>query len=157
MDIWVSNRLHPIDPAFTGLCGLVPVYALGLASANSQAGTITAIGLSAIGSVWHIFIHANTRVRLGFVEQVFTSPAFHHWHHSREDPIDRNYANLLPWLDRIFGTYYLPKKDWPVAYGLRDPISPNMVGQLIDPLIPPASFMRRGLARRSQPSTPPAA
>ena len=34
-----------------------------------------------------------------------------------DGPINRNYASTLPWLDRIFGTHYLPK-EWPSAYGI---------------------------------------
>ena len=33
--------------------------------------------------------------------------------------INRNYASMLPILDRVFGTYHLPRNAWPAAYGHR--------------------------------------
>ncbi len=32
--------------------------------------------------------------------------------------INKNYATFLPLMDRIFGSYYLPSKRWPLSYGL---------------------------------------
>ncbi len=59
-------------------------------------------------TMWGFFIHANVRWRLGPLEWLISTPAFHHWHHTLAEPRDRNYASMLPWMDWIFGTYYLP-------------------------------------------------
>jgi sterol desaturase/sphingolipid hydroxylase (fatty acid hydroxylase superfamily) len=74
-----------------------------------------------VGTIWGFFLHANVRWRLGPVEQLFASPRFHHWHHVRAGPIDRNYASMLPLMDRLFGTLHLPGKSWPEAYGISEP------------------------------------
>ena len=58
------------------------------------------------------------QARLGPLEWLIASPAFHHWHHTALAPLDRNYASVLPWMDRIFGTYFLPRNQWPTAYGI---------------------------------------
>jgi sterol desaturase/sphingolipid hydroxylase (fatty acid hydroxylase superfamily) len=43
---------------------------------------------------------------------------------------------MLPWLDRLFGTYHMPRREWPAAYGIDKPVSPSLLGQLFDPLLP---------------------
>ena len=62
------------------------------------------------------------------------TPAFHHWHHANESPetTNKNYASLLPWMDWIFGTFYLPKK-YPAKYGINEPMPTNYAGQLAQP------------------------
>ena len=65
------------------------------------------------------------------------SPAFHHWHHTNDDPalIDKNYAPMFPWVDRLFGTLYLPPNRHPAVYGTDTAVSPGLIGQLLDPFI----------------------
>ena len=130
---WLCNtRAHPVDMVFVRLCGLVPVYASGLLNASS--GHSQSIGFTLITTVWGFFIHANLRWRFGVLEQVITTPAFHHWHHTRSGAIDRNYATMFPWIDRLFGTLHLPR-DWPAAYGIDSPTPPSLVKQLVAPFV----------------------
>ncbi|SDD28889.1 Sterol desaturase/sphingolipid hydroxylase, fatty acid hydroxylase superfamily [Sphingomonas sp. YR710] len=119
LDWLVNTRAHPIDIIFTRLCGLVPVYVLGLARPGAASDNIGPLLLTLGGTVWSFFIHANLRWRLGWIEQVISSPRFHHWHHSREINVNRNYAPMLPVYDRIFGSFYLPATAWPQHYGIR--------------------------------------
>lgn len=134
----VNTRAHPVDMVFTRLCGLGLLYATGLASpVGPNPGLVPSVVL-VTGTLWSYFIHANVRVRLGPLEEVISSPAFHHWHHTRDDHRDHNYSSMLPVMDRIFGTFYLPKT-WPAAYGTDTPVSSGVLGQLLDPFIPPAS------------------
>lgn len=119
MDWLVNTRSHPVDMVFTRLCTLAPLYALGLGSpAGLQESTVPLLVL-VFGSVWGFFIHANVRWRLGALEHLVASPAFHHWHHVKEGPINRNFSSTLPWLDRVFGTYHLPRGQWPKSYGIK--------------------------------------
>jgi sterol desaturase/sphingolipid hydroxylase (fatty acid hydroxylase superfamily) len=131
----VNTRAHPVDMVFTRLCGLVLLYATGLASPVGPNPTLVPGLVLFVGSLWSYFIHANLRWRLGPFEEVLSSPAFHHWHHSREDHKDHNYASMLPFLDRLFGTFYLPRH-WPAAYGTDTPVSDELSGQLLDPFGP---------------------
>ena len=89
-----------------------------------------------VGTVWSFFIHANVRWRFGWLEWLVSTPAFHHWHHTRDGPeyINKNYAAIFPWVDKLFGTFYLPKKQWPVKYGIDAPMAPGLAGQLLQPL-----------------------
>jgi sterol desaturase/sphingolipid hydroxylase (fatty acid hydroxylase superfamily) len=69
--------------------------------------------------VYSTFVHANLGWRLRLFEKIFVTPRFHHWHHGIEQSaIDVNFAVHFPFLDRLFGTYYLPKDAWPTGYGI---------------------------------------
>jgi sterol desaturase/sphingolipid hydroxylase (fatty acid hydroxylase superfamily) len=131
----VNTRAHPFDMVFTRLCGLTLLFATGLVDAVGPNPTLIPALVLFVGSMWSFFIHANLRVRLGWFEEVLSSPAFHHWHHTYEDHKDRNYAPMLPVMDRIFGTFYLPKT-WPEAYGTATPMPDSVVGQLLEPFAP---------------------
>jgi len=135
LDWLVNTRAHPVDVVFTRLCGLVPLYALALAQPTGS-GSVVAAWISVIGTFWAFFIHANMRWRLGPLEWLISTPAFHHWHHTNDEYRDHNYAALLPVVDRLFGTHHLPNH-WPPVYGVDEPPSEGFVGQLLHPLDPP--------------------
>jgi sterol desaturase/sphingolipid hydroxylase (fatty acid hydroxylase superfamily) len=132
-----NTRSHPVDMVVTRLFGLIPLYLLGLAGPSVVDSGAPAL-LLVVGTLWGFFIHANLRWRLGPLEWLVATPAFHHWHHSRHDHIDRNYASTLPLLDRLFGTHYLPRH-WPADYGTDTPHAKTLGGQLLDPLVPDAT------------------
>jgi sterol desaturase/sphingolipid hydroxylase (fatty acid hydroxylase superfamily) len=132
----VNTRAHPVDMVFTRMCGLVLLYAVGLASPVGPHPTLVPGLVLFVGAMWSFFIHANLRWRLGPFEEVLSSPAFHHWHHTRTDHRDHNYASMLPFMDRVFGTFYLPKRDWPAEYGIDTPMPSRLDGQFIQPLLP---------------------
>ena len=135
MDWLVSSRSHPVDMVFTRLCGFIPLYVVGLARplANQLDAVTTFVILGS--TIWGFFIHANVKWRFGPLEWLISTPAFHHWHHTLEAPHDKNYASMLPWLDLVFGTAYLPKKEWPAQYGCDTPVSPDLTTQLLDPIL----------------------
>jgi sterol desaturase/sphingolipid hydroxylase (fatty acid hydroxylase superfamily) len=131
----VNARAHPVDMVFTRLCGLALLYATGLASPVGPNPTLIPALVLFVGSSWSYFIHANIRWRLGPVEELIATPAFHHWHHTREDHKDHNYASMLPVMDRLFGTFYLPAV-WPESYGTDTHVPVGLTGQLLDPFAP---------------------
>jgi sterol desaturase/sphingolipid hydroxylase (fatty acid hydroxylase superfamily) len=135
MSFLVNNRAHPVDAVFTRLCGLTLLYATGLASTVGKDSGVVPLLVLLIGSSWSYFIHANVRWRLGPLEEVLSSPAFHHWHHTRDEHRDHNYSSMLPVMDRVFGTFYLPR-EWPAEYGIDAPMSETLTGQLLDPFLP---------------------
>lgn len=135
VDFLVNTRAHPIDMVFTRLCGLTLLFATGLAAPVGPHPTLVPALVLFVGSMWSFFIHANLRWRLGPLEELIASPAFHHWHHTLEDHRDHNYAAMLPFMDRLFGTFYLPKT-WPAAYGAATPVASTLTGQFVDPFRP---------------------
>lgn len=137
MYFMANTRSHPVDMVFTRLVGVTPLLLLGLAGPNAAGSAMPAL-LLVLGTFWGFFIHADLRWRLGPLEWLVTTPAFHHWHHSRREHINRNYASTLPFLDRLFGTHYLPPH-WPAEYGTESPQAGTLAGQLLGPLTPPGS------------------
>ena len=132
----IGPRAHPFDSAFVRLCGLIPITVLGVATPLSrEGGTVSAL-LVLILTMWGFLIHANVRWRFGPLEWLVATPAFHHWHHTLGEPRDRNYASMLPCMDWIFGTFHLPRKEWPASYGIDTKMPASLGGQLIYPLLP---------------------
>ena len=81
--------------------------------------------------------HCNFGPTAKWLEPYMIQPRFHHWHHtSQAESIDKNFAIHFPWIDRIFGTHYLPKDGrWPDTYGLdHEQLPPGFWGQFFYPL-----------------------
>jgi sterol desaturase/sphingolipid hydroxylase (fatty acid hydroxylase superfamily) len=135
VDFLVSTRAHPVDMVFGRFCGLVPIYVLGLGGPIGPAGSLVTIVVTVLGMFWGFFIHANLKWRFGPLEWLISTPAFHHWHHTLT-PINRNYSSTLPWVDWIFGTFYLPRNEFPTSYGIKDKLPQSLLGQLDYPLRP---------------------
>ena len=135
LDWLVSSRAHPIDKIVMRLCGLVPMFLLGLAQPLATDLDMVPVIVSVVSNAWGFFIHSNIRWRLGWFEWLISSPAFHHWHHTNDGPelLNKNYAPMLPWVDGCFGTFYLPKH-FPEKYGTDTPMPEDLAGQLIQPL-----------------------
>ena len=70
--------------------------------------------------------HCNFGPALKWLEPYLIQPRYHHWHHtSQAEAIDKNFAIHFPWIDKIFGTHYLPANDWPHTYGLHNEKFPS--------------------------------
>jgi sterol desaturase/sphingolipid hydroxylase (fatty acid hydroxylase superfamily) len=136
IDWLVNSRAHPVDMVFTRICSMVPMYLLGLAQPMGNTLDFVPALVTVLGTFWGFFIHANVSWRLGPLEWLISTPAFHHWHHTNDGPerINKNYAPMLPWIDKCFGTLYLPKASWPEKYGTDTPLAPGLAGQLLDPI-----------------------
>ena len=136
LDWLVSSRAHPVDKIFMRLCGLIPMFLLGLAQPLGDDVDMVPMIVSVVSNAWGVFIHANIRWRLGWFEWLISSPAFHHWHHTNDGPevINKNYAPMLPWVDWCFGTFYLPRH-FPEKYGTDTPMPEGIGGQLLQPVL----------------------
>jgi len=128
MDWLAAARVHPIDQTFIRTCGIIPVYLLGFQKEHFAVLLVFAGFLA-------IFIHANVRWRYGWLEWLIATPPFHHWHHTNDgrEYINKNFAGLLPWVDKLFGTHYLPKDRLPETYGIDQPMAKTYLGQLAQP------------------------
>jgi lathosterol oxidase len=129
MDWLAGSRLHLIDIVVTRGLSFVPLYVLGFAPPAVYAYLVFVSFLA-------VFIHANVRVDLGALDWLVATPRFHHWHHAAT-PVDKNFAVHLPWIDRLFGTAYLPEGRWPEVYGITGrPVPEGYWHQLAWPLLP---------------------
>jgi sterol desaturase/sphingolipid hydroxylase (fatty acid hydroxylase superfamily) len=148
IDWLVNTKSHPVDALFTRICGQIPLYCLGLAQPLGQRLDWVPFFVPMVGTFWGFFIHANVNWRLGWLEWLVSTPAFHHWHHTNDgaDVINKNYSTLLPWIDKCFGTFYLPK-EWPASYGIDEPVSGELSHQLLDPLLAPRPDQDGGLTK----------
>ncbi|MFC7694225.1 sterol desaturase family protein [Paeniroseomonas aquatica] len=74
-------------------------------------------------------------LEFGPLKYLVATPLFHHWHHSSEkEAIDTNYAAHLPMIDRLFGTYHMPRDRWPKKYGVAGaPLPKGMLRQFLYP------------------------
>jgi lathosterol oxidase len=129
MDWLAGSRLHLLDIIVTRALAFMPLYALGFSRQPIYAYLVF-VGFHAV------FLHANVKFRFGWLDQVVGTPRFHHWHHSPQaEALDKNFAIHLPGIDRLFGTLYLPKEEWPASYGVEGhPVPEGYVRQLGYPL-----------------------
>lgn len=140
LDWLAGSRLHVVDAVATRALVLVPLHLLGFAE-PALYGYLVFVSFHAV------FIHANVRFDFGGLERLLVVPRFHHWHHAAAEAArDRNFAVHLPWLDRLFGSAYFPRGEWPERYGIAgDPVPEGYLDQLGYP------FRQ---ARRAGPSGP---
>lgn len=113
------------------MAGLAPVYILGLAS-TERTGAMAPAVIAIVGTIASFFVHANVRCNLGPIERLIATPGFHHWHHSKHDHINHNYAATFPCIGAMFGTLYLPKH-LPAGYGITEPVPTTITGQMLAP------------------------
>lgn len=128
MDWLAGSRTHFIDIFVTRSLSFMPLYILGF-SQLVFSSYIVIIALHAV------FIHANTRMNIGFLKYIVTTPQYHHWHHCNDAEFyGKNFAVFFPLIDRMFGTYFLPENVWPTGTGLLEADYPKgYVKQMIHP------------------------
>ncbi len=124
---WIAGiRQHPFD----GFIIIGPVVFLIIAGFQVEVVGAFAVVQTILG----LAAHANVRWRLRPFHRIVMTPEFHHWHHANHpDAIHTNYSVFLPVWDIIWGTYRMPTDERPQRYGMDDPISPNVPGQMLHP------------------------
>jgi sterol desaturase/sphingolipid hydroxylase (fatty acid hydroxylase superfamily) len=119
MDWLAGSRMHIVEIVGLRSITIIPMYAMGYAE-NALHIYILLVYLNAT------FIHANVRFNVEWLKPFIVTPRFHHWHHGIEkEAIDVNFSIHFPILDRLFGTYYMPPKQWPSGYGVGGHPVPN--------------------------------
>jgi len=112
MDWMAGARMHFLEILVLRGTTVLPMILLGFAQEAVNAYIF-------IVYLWATFAHANIGWRFGWLDRLFVTPRFHHWHHGIEkEAIDVNFAIHFPWLDRLFGTHHMPKDRWPEGYGI---------------------------------------
>jgi sterol desaturase/sphingolipid hydroxylase (fatty acid hydroxylase superfamily) len=126
---WLSSvRLHPVNDVVTRVCQLLPLYFLGF-SGPALAGLVPVLTL------YTLFLHANVPWAYGPLRFVIASPVFHRWHHTTEtEGLDRNFAGMFPFIDVVFGTFYIPSDRLPARFGIAgDHVPDGLIAQLVYP------------------------
>lgn len=127
MDWLAGARMHFFEIiALRGVTSL-PLLTLGFSPSVMQAY----IGFVYIYSS---LLHANLRGDFNRLGCLVATPRFHHWHHGIEEvAVDKNFAIHFPFLDRLFGTYHLPKGEWPSGYGVPEKVPQGYWAQFAYP------------------------
>lgn len=119
MDWLAGSRMHIVEIVGLRSMTVVPMYVLGFAEGALHL-YILLVYLNAT------FVHANVRFNVEWLKPLIVTPRFHHWHHGIEkEAIDVNFAIHFPLFDKLFGTYYMPKNQWPSGYGIGGHPVPN--------------------------------
>lgn len=112
MDWLAGSRTHFVDIFVTRSMAFIPLYVFGFSTITFQVYVI-------FMAVHAVLIHSNTRINFGFIKYIFATPQYHHWHHCKNPKhYGKNFATIFPFIDKMFGTYYLPKNEWPEDTGL---------------------------------------
>ena len=119
MDWLAGSRTHFMDIFFTRSMTFIPLYVMGFSTLTFNVYIIFI-------AIHAVLIHANTSINFGVLKYIITTPQYHHWHHC-EDPryYGKNFAVVFPFIDKIFGTYYLPGNVWPEGTGLHETSFPK--------------------------------
>jgi len=129
MDWLAGARMHFVEIVLLRGVTSLPLLTFGFSPSVMQAY----VGLV---YVWSAAVHANLRGDFDRLGQWLVVPRFHHWHHALEaEGVDKNFAIHFPWLDRIFGTYYMPEKAWPAGYGVPETVPPGYIAQAAYPFV----------------------
>jgi sterol desaturase/sphingolipid hydroxylase (fatty acid hydroxylase superfamily) len=144
---WLSTvRFHPVNTVLEFTLADVTVLLMGFAP---QALII----LAPVTIVYSTMVHANLNWTFGPLRYVFASPVFHRWHHTNErEGLNKNFAPTFPFLDVVFGTFYMPPGRLPEQFGNGEADFPEgFLGQLVYPFRgqePLGKGERLGSARR---------
>ena len=111
LDWLAGSRSHLVDDVVVRAFMLVPMMLV-----FPHDMIVAYLFFVTIHATW---AHCNFGPTVKWLEPYLIQPRFHHWHHtSQKEALDVNFAIHFPWIDRLFGTHYLPEKAWPEHYGL---------------------------------------
>lgn len=126
---WIAgSRSHLVDDVVVRAFILIPMMLVFPHDIN-----VAYLLFVTLHATW---THCNFGPTLKWLEPYLILPRYHHWHHtSQKEAIDKNFAIHFPWIDRIFGTHYLPADgSWPHTYGLyREELPPGFARQFLYP------------------------
>ena len=156
-DFTTGLRFHPGDALFTTASHFLMIGLLG-------APVESVILYEVLFVIFALFAHGNLKIPLGIerVLRIFiVTPDLHRVHHSAaSDETDSNFGGIVPWWDRLLGTY----RDQPEAghegmiIGLdqfRDPRHLKVYWILINPFLSAAEHSDPGLRMvAEQPAVP---
>jgi sterol desaturase/sphingolipid hydroxylase (fatty acid hydroxylase superfamily) len=128
---WLSSgRFHIVNLIFQNT---IPMAVLLLVGFSPQALAWVAF-LLWFGSILE---HCNLNWSFGPLRYVVVSPVYHRWHHTySNEGGNKNFAAFFPFLDIIFGTFYMPSGQHPMVFGTeREKVPNGFLGQIVYPFL----------------------
>ncbi len=129
VDWHTAARFHPVNYIVSFTITGALCMALGFAPAAFAL-------LVPFNRIYAGLVHANLNWTFGPFKYVLASPVFHRWHHTSEaEGMDKNFAPTFPFLDLMFGTFYMPEGKLPTKFGIAggDKIANSFIGQTLYP------------------------
>jgi sterol desaturase/sphingolipid hydroxylase (fatty acid hydroxylase superfamily) len=126
---WLSAlRFHPVNVIISSILTGAIVFLMGFSPTAFYV-------LAPFNMIFNCIVHANLNWTFGPFKYFLASPVFHRWHHtSQAEGRDKNFAPTFPFLDIVFGTFYMPKGKLPEIFGVPDENIPHdFIGQLTYP------------------------
>ena len=127
---WNNHIIHHSSEEFNLACALrqsisvfVRIFAFLLLPAallGVDAKVVAIVApLHLFAQFWYHTQHIN---RMGFLEHIIVTPSHHRVHHAiNPEYIDKNYAQIFIFWDKLFGTFQEEKPDVPPVYGITRP------------------------------------
>jgi sterol desaturase/sphingolipid hydroxylase (fatty acid hydroxylase superfamily) len=120
--LWAVHELHHADRALDVTTSYrtywleAPIQTILIATPTlllfGDHGRGAAIATVVTAQFFLLFSHANLRLGLGRLSTVVVGPQVHRIHHSRlAEHRDKNFAQIFPVIDWLFGTYHAPAPD----------------------------------------------
>jgi sterol desaturase/sphingolipid hydroxylase (fatty acid hydroxylase superfamily) len=94
-----TNWIHPINMFLNTLLKITPIMLLGFSEE-----IIFLVGIAHV--VVAYISHANIQTKKSFLDYIIVTPQVHHFHHSIKMEEAKNFGNIFPFWDLLFGTYY---------------------------------------------------
>ncbi len=131
MNWFKTNWMHPVNIFFNTFFKMVPLLFLGFSDQIIFLVGVTHVVIAYLS-------HANIRTVKSFWDYLIITPQLHHFHHSKKMEEAKNFGNILPFWDLIFGTYYNRKgsvKDVGVmkSENSKYPSNNNFIQQILYP------------------------
>lgn len=94
-----ANWIHPVNMFLNTLLKITPILILGFSEEIIFLVGITHVAIAYIS-------HANIKTNKSFLDYLIVTPQVHHFHHSTKMEEAKNFSNIFPFWDLLFGTYY---------------------------------------------------
>lgn len=98
-----TNWIHPINMFLNTLLKFLPLLILGFSSEIIFLVGITHVVIAYLS-------HANIDTKTGWLDYLIVTPKVHQFHHSTKLEEAKNFGNILPFWDLVFGTYFNREK-----------------------------------------------
>lgn len=99
MNWFKANWMHPVNMFLNTFLKYGALLLMGFSKE-----VIFAVGITHV--VVAYLSHANIRARTGALDYLVVTPRIHHFHHSKKLDEAKNFGNIVPFWDLIFGTYF---------------------------------------------------